>query len=168
MTLPNEIDVPTPQSPGGGQTAGPEVLASIEAEPLAGLLNAVNGIVDSKPKAFGGEVPAQLVQGMLISFQDQLRAAKQAATRAQAANERLLEDLSSAREENARLRTEVHGMKSNHAFSSLVMTGATILVGVAVDGYKSGSERLAFICMAVAAVLIVGGWMIPNRKGKEK
>lgn len=168
MTLPNDSDVPTPHNPGGGQTAGPEIITSVEAEPLAGLLNAVNGIVESRPKALGGEVPAQFVQGALISFQDQLRAAKQSTTRAQTANEKLSTDLSAVREDNARLRSELLGMKRSHAFSSLGMTGATILVGVAVDGYKSGSEKLAIVCLAIAVALIIGGWLIPNLKGSEK
>ncbi|WP_159095340.1 MULTISPECIES: hypothetical protein [unclassified Stenotrophomonas maltophilia group] len=143
-------------------------MASIEAEPLAGLLNAVNGIVESRPRALGGDVSAQFVQGALISFQDQLRAAKQSGARAQTANDKLSGELSEVREDNARLRSELRGMKSNHALSSLGMTGATILVGVAVDGYKNGSEKLAIVCVVIAAALIIGGWLIPNLKGKDK
>jgi hypothetical protein len=161
-------DVPEPDSPGGGQTAGPEIIADLTDAPLGALTSAWSGIAESKPRGLGGDVTAQLVQGTVLSFQSELRAARAAVNKAQAANENLAAELASSREDNARVTSELSGMKKQHAFSSLCMTAATLLAGAAVEAYKPGFEKVAFICGGLAAVLTIGGWLIPNVTGRTK
>ncbi|WP_313418222.1 hypothetical protein [Stenotrophomonas sp.] len=163
-----EHDVPEPDNPGGGQTVGPEIVVDLADEPLGALTNALSGIAESRPRGLGGDVTAQLVQGTVLSFQSELRAARAAVSKAQAASETLATDLASSREENARITSELGGLKKQHAFSSLCMTAATLLAGTAVEAYKPGYEKVAFVCGGLAAVLTIGGWLIPNLTGRAK
>lgn len=170
MTPTVQSDIPDPDNAGGSgkQIAGPMVVANLEAEPLAGLMDAVNGIVESKPRGLGGDVAAAMIQGMVASYQSELRSARSNAKRLQDSNEQLAEQLSAAKEANATLTSELSGAKKQRAFSSLGLTLATVLAGLAVDAYKSGADRFAIGGGVIALVLIVGCWVIPifNWKGK--
>lgn len=170
MTPNVQSGVPDPDNPGGSgnQIAGPKVVANLDAEPLAGLMDAVNGIVESRPRGLGGDVAALMIQGMVASYQSELRSARSDARRWQESNEQLAGQLAQAKETNATLAAELSGMKKQRAFSSLGLTLATVLAGLAVDAYKSGADRFAIGSGVIALVLIVGCWVIPmiNWKGK--
>jgi hypothetical protein len=140
----------------------------VDAEPLAGLMDAVNGIVESRPRGLGGDVAAVMVQGMLSSYQSELRTARNTANRLQDANDQLAKQLATAKETNATLNSELSGMRKQRAFSSLGLTLATVLAGLAVDAYKSGADRFAIGGGIIALALIVGCWAIPFFNWKIK
>jgi len=137
-------------------------------EPLAGLMNAVNGIAESQPKGLGGNVTAMMVQGVVSSYQSELKAARVALDKCQARSERLADDLASERQRIAGLSAEKADLRKQRTFSNLCMTIATIAAGLAVDAYKSGSERFAYCAAVIALALVVGAWVIPRFKWTDK
>lgn len=170
MAISISSDIPNPDNPGGtgDQTAGPVVVARADAEPLAGLMDAVNGIVESRPRGLGGDVAAVMVQGMLASYQTELKSARINANRLQDANDQLAKELASTKETIATLTSELGAMRKQRAFSSLGLTLATVLAGLAVDAYKSGADRFAIGGGIIALALIVGCWAIPVFNWKSK
>lgn len=171
MTSKTNPDIPDPDNPGGtgAQVVGPVTnSAALAMEPLAGLMNAVNGIVESQPKALGGNVAAMLMQGAVSSYQSELKNARIALDKLQTKNDKLVEDLALERQRTATLTTEIGGFSKQTTFSNLCMTIATVLAGLAVDAFKSEAGRFAYFAATIALVLVIGAWIIPRFKWTKK
>ncbi|MFK3845347.1 hypothetical protein [Stenotrophomonas sp. NPDC078853] len=161
----NDEAVPEPENPGstGKQIAGPQDLGELLPNlPMAGVVNAIEGIVENRPRSLGSETAALLVVGTVNSLQADLQWTRKSLERCQKRNTDITEELAQLRVVNAKLETGATSSRESQTYSKLCMTAATLLAGLAVDNYKSGSDRTGLILTLLTVILVGGGWVIPR------
>lgn len=166
----NQSDTPPPTNPGGSgtQERGSSNLQELLANSsLAGIVLAVKTLAEENPKAMGGNVAATLMLGLVTTLGCEATASRDEATGKTDKIEKMKDDLSEERQKTARLAERISGMTRMQTATQYCMTMASILVGVAVDGYKSNNTPIFMIAGGIAIALLAGSWVWPRLKGRN-
>ncbi|MCI1124298.1 hypothetical protein [Stenotrophomonas maltophilia] len=127
---------------------------------------AIKTIAADNPRAMGGIVAAQLMLGLVTTLDHVATSSRDDAIGKNGKIDETKEALSEERQKTARLTERIAGMNRMQTATQLCMTLASILVGVAVDGYKSNNIPMFTTTAAVAFALLLGSWVWPRTKGK--
>lgn len=165
-------EIPTPVETGvaGTQQLGPVRSAPPDATPpLHGLpmTQVIEGLAASRPKSFGGEVPAALVAGAVTHLSHDLRAAQRAAQTKDDQLQQALRDLSQAKERIATLTERLSAAQGSQRLKQICIFIGTALLGLSVDMYKNNMEKPSFLLAILGGSLLLFGWLTPSAGSGE-
>lgn len=169
-TLDSTAQTPPPESPGGegSQTVGStDPTEFIPRDMYKGIGSTLQGLAEGSPRSIGGGPFAALVSSAVNNLESELRLARDALQERNKAIDDLKESLTEERITTSRLSQLVRSSHQTNALSQVCMTIASIMVGLAVDAAKSNNHGQAQLAGALAAALLVAGWVIPRLRGKS-
>lgn len=113
----------------------------------------------------GGLVASRLMLGAVTTLGYEATTRRDEAAENNEKMDKVKDNLSKEKQKTACLTERIAGMNRMQTATQCCMTFASILVGVAVDGYKSNNTPLYLTTGGIALVLLVGSWIWPRLKG---
>ncbi|MCL1552496.1 hypothetical protein [Xanthomonas nasturtii] len=165
---PTPTPTPPADNPGGtgAQTSGPKDIAEyIPRTKFEGVVDALKGLAEIKPRSMGGEAIATLMAGIVTTLQDEANAARDGLNKKAEQVDKIRDELSAASALNGVLAEKIASFGKAQTLTQVMLTSASILIGVSVDAFKSGTHSLAIVTGLTALGLLVSGWMVPRTKG---
>ena len=168
--LPPPPPTPPANNPGGtgAQTSGPnDVGEYIPREHFDGVVDAFKGLAEIRPRLMGGEATAILSGGIVTTLHDELKAARGSLRQKEEQADKVRDELSAVKATNAVLVGKLASLGREQTLTQVMMTVASILIGVSVDAFKSNTQSLAIVTGLTAVFLLVIGWLVPRMKGSQ-
>jgi len=169
-TQDSTAQAPPPENPGGtgSQTVGaPDPSEFIPRDIYKGIGSTLQGLAEGSPRSIGGGPFAAIISSAVNNLESELRFAREALQERSKTIDDLRDELSAERAKTSRLSQMVDSSLQTNALSQICMTIASILVGVAVDAFKSNNHGQAQLTGGLALALLVAGWVVPRLRGKS-
>lgn len=165
-----EIPVPDETGVAGTQRPGTNDPALFDATPpLHGLpmTQVIEGLAASRPRSFGGEVPAALVAGAVTHLSHDLRDAQRMAQAKDEQLQRAQKELAMANVTIAKLSERLGATKGTQRLKQFCIFVGTALLGLSVDLFKNNLETPAYLIGALGGALLAFGWLTRSNGGDE-
>lgn len=171
MNETQQIPKPDPSGSSGSQVAASAVEDVQVLDPLAGLpiVSAVEGLVASNARAFGGNVPAVLLGAATRQLGQDYVELKAEYRRLSGRLEDSREELHRTTTRNAVLEERIRSEGKNKHVRNLCITVGMGLVGIGLALGKVAVDAYAIVAWLVGALLVLVGWFSgPKAEVKEK
>jgi hypothetical protein len=154
--------IPTPADTGslGTQTPGAGELTVLDAVPaFRGLqiAQAVEGLAETRPRSFGGDVGARLLASSFSQLSQELEESRRTLQSKDADLQRLTADLSVSTTRVAVLEERLGAVRGGQRIRQLAVFAGTAIVGVAIELWKSDLVKLAILLAILGVVLLAVG-----------
>jgi hypothetical protein len=165
--------IPKPDTSGssGNQMAGSAIDDLQILDPLAGLpiVSAVEGLVASNARAFGGNVPAALLGAATRQIGQDYVELKGEHRRLTSRLEDLREELQRTKTRSAVLEDRIRSEGRNKHVRNLCITVGMGLVGTGLALSKVAVDAYSNVSLVVGALLVFAGWFSgPKAEVKEQ
>jgi hypothetical protein len=170
MSETTEIPIPDSSGSAGGQQAASPTDVLDPIEPLAGLpiVNTLHGLATRNSRAFGGDVPAALLNAATRQLGNEYLEMKAENRKLIEKLEKLREDATDLRVEHAVLEERIQSEGKNKHIRNLCITVGVGLVGVGYAQAKVALDAYAVVAMLVGILLTAIGWFSHPKSEKKQ
>jgi hypothetical protein len=164
-------DPPIPDETGasGTQIAGSQDSLVLDATPpTSGLpiTHVLDGLAATRARSLGGEVAANLIAGSFSQLAHDLEITRADLRIRDEQLRKAQQDLGDANVTIATLRERVGAINRLQNLKQISIFAGTVLMGVAVDLYKSNLEKISYLLGLVGIILFLVAWFT-KRGGDE-
>jgi len=156
----SDLPVPSESGVSGTQVAGP-IMEHLSAQPTPthGLLMAetMDFLAATRSRNLGGEIGARLLSASFAEISHNLTVTREDLRERDDQLRNTQNDLGNAKATIAVLRERVGAIGRVQHLKQLSVFAGTVLMGVAIDLYKSNIEKTSYLLGTVGLILLIAG-----------
>lgn len=162
----SEIPVSDNRGASGGQSAPKQGCEVTELPPLSKMSSIVEGLAATKSKSFGGEIGASLLAGSFHQLSNDLDSAKVELREMREQLSNSNKELNNWKQNSLVLEERVLANGKIRTLGNAALTLGSVLVGVAIELYRSKMLNIAGAVALVGVIMFLLGWFtgLGNKK----